>query len=435
MCYRCSIRLPSQERFIFPGMKKRALLQLISYSMCIPLLTGCGDATSISVPSAGQPPEEQSGIMGALQIGATSSPEAFGSTASDDSPENPGSPASGDSPEHPGSLASGDSPENPGSPASGDSPENPGSTASGSSPESPARTAVPADTPAPTAAPTATPFVPLRDNTPYCPVPSAPGTVTYGNDVTTIDASNLEQGYIMANYTGSCSKVKLQIIGPDSHTCNYNLNTSQFQAIPLTAGDGSYTVTVNENIQGKEYSVSYEVNLDVSLSDPFSPYLAPSTYVNYDADTHAVELAAQLCEAASSDLECVSAVYNYIIENIEYDYDKAGQITSGALSGYIADIDATLDSGKGICLDYAALMACMLRTQHIPTRLEVGYASLAYHAWVSVYLTDVGWVNGIVEFDGSSWNLMDPTYAASNSEEDVREFIGDGTNYTVRYIY
>ncbi len=435
MRYRCSIRLPSQERFIFPGMKKRALLQLISYSMCIPLLTGCGDATSISVPSAGQPPEEQSGIMGALQIGATSSPEAFGSTASDDSTENPGSSASGDSLESPGSAASGDSPENPGSTASGDSPENPGSTASGSSPESPARTAVPADTPAPTATPTATPFVPLRDNTPYCPVPSAPGTVTYGNDVTTIDASNLEQGYIMANYTGSCSKVKLQIIGPDSHTCNYNLNTSQFQAIPLTAGDGSYTVTVNENIQGKEYSVSYEVNLDVSLSDPFSPYLAPSTYVNYDADTHAVELAAQLCEAASSDLECVSAVYNYIIENIEYDYDKAGQITSGALSGYIADIDATLDSGKGICLDYAALMACMLRTQHIPTRLEVGYASLAYHAWVSVYLTDVGWVNGIVEFDGSSWNLMDPTYAASNSEEDVREFIGDGTNYTVRYIY
>lgn len=391
--------------------------------MCIPLLTGCGDATSISVPSAGQPPEEQSGIMGALQIGATSSPEAFGSTASDDSPENPGS------------TASGDSTENPGSTASGDSPESPDSTASGSSPESPARTAVPVDTPAPTATPTATPFVPLRDNTPYCPVPSAPGTVTYGNDVTTIDASNLEQGYIMANYTGSCSKVKLQIIGPDSHTCNYNLNTSQFQAIPLTAGDGGYTVTVNENIQGKEYSVSYEVNLDVSLSDPFSPYLAPSTYVNYDADTHAVELAAQLCETASSDLECVSAVYNYIIENIEYDYDKAGQITSGALSGYIADIDATLDSGKGICLDYAALMACMLRTQHIPTRLEVGYASLAYHAWVSVYLTDVGWVNGIVEFDGSSWSLMDPTYAASNSEEDVREFIGDGTNYTVRYIY
>lgn len=402
--------------------------------MCFALLTGCGDATSLSVPSAGQPPQEQSGIMGALQIGATSSPEAFGtqgssgSPGSDSSPDNPGSPGPGSSSDNPGSPGSGSSPDTPGS---GSPPDNPGSSAAASQSTAPDNT----PEPTPAASPKPTPLVPSRDNTPYCPVPSAPGTVTYGNDVTTIDASNLDQGYIMANYTGSCSKVKLQVIGPDSHTCNYNLNSAQYQAIPLTAGDGSYTVTVNENIQGKEYSVSYEVNLDVSLSDPFSPYLSPSTYVNYDADTRAVELAAELCGTASSDLECVAAVYNYIIENIEYDYDKAGQITSGALSSYIADIDATLSDGRGICLDYAALMACMLRTQHIPTRLEVGYASLAYHAWVSVYLTDAGWVNGIVEFDGSSWNLMDPTYAASNSEEEVREFIGDGTNYTVRYVY
>lgn len=388
------------------------------------LLTGCGDATSISVPSAEQPPQEQPGIMGALQIGSTSSPEAAASSEAAGSSEAVRSPAANASSEADDSSGAA---EQTGEPAQSMVPDD----VSESAPGTPEPTAPP--TPEPTPEPT--PFVPLRDNTPYCPIPTAPGTVTYGNDVTTIDASNLEQGYIMANYTGTCPKVKLQVIGPDSHTCTYNLNTAQFQAIPLTAGDGSYTVTVNENIQGKEYSISYEVSLDVSMDDPFSPYLSPSSYVHYDADTHAVELAAELCETASSDLECVSAIYNYIIENIEYDYDKAGQITSGALSSYIADIDATLESGKGICLDYAALMACMLRTQHIPTRLEVGYASLAYHAWVSVYLTDVGWVNGIVEFDGTSWNLMDPTYAANNSEEDVREFIGDGTNYSVRYIY
>lgn len=401
------------------------------------LLTGCGDATSISVPSAEQPPQDSSGIMGALQIGSTSSPEAIGSLGTTgssetiDSPETNGSSEVIDAPETTDSSEVIDAPEDT------DTSEGIGQTEAPDDPGTPEATAAPTATPQPTPEPTPqpTPFVPLRDNTPYCPVPTAPGTVTYGNDVTTIDASNLEQGYIMANYTGTCSKVKLQVIGPDSHTCTYNLNTTQFQAIPLTAGDGNYTITVNENIQGKEYSISYEVKLDVSMTDPFSPYLSPSSYVDYDADTQAVELAAELCETASSDLECVSAIYNYIIENIEYDYDKAGQITSGALSSYIADIDTTLDSGKGICLDYAALMACMLRTQHIPTRLEVGYASLAYHAWVSVYLTDVGWVNGIVEFDGTSWNLMDPTYAASNSEEEVKEFIGDGTNYSVRYVY
>ena len=148
-----------------------------------------------------------------------------------------------------------------------------------------------------------------------------------------------------------------------------------------------------------------------------------------------MELAAELCETAASDLDCVSLIYNYLIENISYDYDKADQITSGALSTYIADIDGALNSGKGICLDYAALMTCMLRSQRIPTRMEVGYASSAYHAWISTYITDIGWVNGIVEFDGSSWSLMDPTFAASSSEEELREFIGDGSNYSVKYIY
>lgn len=374
-------------------MKKIISIRLISYSLCILLLAGCGDATSISVPPADSSSQEQTDVMDILQIGSTSAPQESGSPPG---PEEVSPPT-----------------------------------------EAPSQTPDPTATPEPTAEPTPepTPFVPLRDNTPYCPTPVASGAVTYGNDVTTIDVSNASDGYIMANYTGTCPKVKLQIIGPSSYKCTYNLNTAEYQAFPLTDGDGSYTITVNENIQGKEYSVSYELNLDVSITDPFSPYLTPSSYVNYNAHTSAVELAAQLCETAADDLDCVSAVYNYVIENIVYDYDKASQITSGALASYIADIDGTLNSGKGICLDYAALMACMLRTQHIPTRLEVGYAGLAYHAWISVYIKDVGWVNGIVKFDGTSWSLMDPTFAASNSEEELKEFIGDGSNYSVRYIY
>ena len=108
---------------------------------------------------------------------------------------------------------------------------------------------------------------------------------------------------------------------------------------------------MNENIQGTEYIVSYELSLDVSIDDPFSPYLIPSSYVDYDSDTQAVDLAAKLCETAESDLDCVSLIYNYIVDTISYDYDLAEQITSGALSSYIADIDDTLTSGKGICLE------------------------------------------------------------------------------------
>lgn len=78
----------------------------------------------------------------------------------------------------------------------------------------------------------------------------------------------------------------------------------------------------------------------------------------------------------SSDTEVVESVYNYIISNFKYDYDKAKNVKSG----YLPDVDKVFTENTGICFDYAAVMATMLRTQAIPTRLEVGYAGEEYHA-------------------------------------------------------
>ncbi len=294
-----------------------------------------------------------------------------------------------------------------------------------------------APTPEPTEAPTPepTPVVSLRDNTPYCPSPSAPGTQAEGNDVTSIDTSNHSDGYIMARYFGGCPKVKMIITGPNSYKCTYDLNSAEYQAFPLTAGSGSYSIGIYENIEGNAYATAYSMTLNASISNEFSPYLRPSQYVNYNANTYAVALASQLCAAASSDLDCVSIVYNYIIDNITYDHDKANNALNGNLNGYLPQIDTSLNAGKGICVDYAAIMTCMLRSQRIPTRLEVGYAAGAYHAWISVYIKDIGWINGIIQFDGKNWKLMDPTFGASSGEAELREFIGDGSNYTVKYIY
>ena len=80
-------------------------------------------------------------------------------------------------------------------------------------------------------------------------------------------------------------------------------------------------------------------------------------------------------------------------------------------------------------------MAALLRSQGIPTKLQIGYSGDAYHAWISVYLTEIGWVDDIIEFDGKSWSLMDPTLAAGNSRSSIKKYIGDGDNYTVKYSY
>lgn len=79
-------------------------------------------------------------------------------------------------------------------------------------------------------------------------------------------------------------------------------------------------------------------------------------YVNFTADSLPVAKAEELADGASSDLDIISSVYNYIITHFTYDYSKASSVTSG----YLPDIDEVFTSEKGICFDYAAVMTFLM---------------------------------------------------------------------------
>lgn len=262
-------------------------------------------------------------------------------------------------------------------------------------------------------------------------VPSASGTVAYEGNGIIIDASNTSEGYVMVKYTGSADKVKLQITVPDSTVYSYNLRPGDFETFPLSAGDGNYQIAVLEHACDDLYAIAFSQDIEVTISDEFKPFLYPNQYVWYTPDSEAVAFGAEISDKSSNDLDYVEQVYRYVIENITYDDALAANVQAD----YLPVIDNTLKEGKGICFDYASLMAAMFRSQNIPTKLVVGYSGDAYHAWISVYLKETGWVNDIIKFDGKSWALMDPTLAANNSNSSVKEYIGDGSNYTVKYSY
>ncbi len=272
-----------------------------------------------------------------------------------------------------------------------------------------------------------------RDNTPNVRIPTADGLVTYSNPSETaiIDASHTNEGYVMVSYTGENAKVKLQITGSNGITYSYDLHHNEYEAFPLTSESGSYTIAIYESLPSSRYSVALSKTLDITVKDSFSPYLYPNQYVEFDSSTKAVLLASELVSDATTDLDAVTDIYHYVINHITYDHDKARNVQSG----YLPVVDDTLASGKGICFDYAAVMAAMLRSQNIPTRLEIGYADNNYHAWISTYITDIGWINGIIEFDGKSWTLMDPTFAANSSEKTLKKFIGNGSHYQTEFVY
>ncbi len=271
-----------------------------------------------------------------------------------------------------------------------------------------------------------------RDPTPQVLVPSADGSVTFQNDVSSIDASNSSKGYIMASYSGTNEKVKLQITGPDGDCYTYLISDrGNYNVFPLSAGDGTYSLQVLENVSGDSYIICLDASIDVALESEFDPFLYPNQYVNFDADSAIVDKSKELATDTWTDLEVVENIYNYIIKNVSYDTEKAQSVSYG----YLPSVDETLASGKGICFDYAALMSAMLRVQRIPTKLQVGYSGDAYHAWISTYVAEAGWVDNIIEFDGKNWRLMDPTLAASNDADSVKEYVGDGSNYIVKYSY
>ena len=267
-----------------------------------------------------------------------------------------------------------------------------------------------------------------RDNTSVVQVPNASGTTVFDCEVAIIDVSNAAEGYIMADYFGSCEKVKFQVKGPDGVTYTYNLHGG-YEVFPLTAGDGEYSVGVYENVSGTKYSTTLATKFEVTITNTFGPYLYPNQYVNFSADSLPVAKAAELAFPASTDLEVVEQVYNYIISNFTYDTAKAATVPTG----YLPVVDEVFLANTGICFDYASVMATMLRTQNIPTRLEVGYMGEEYHAWISVYIEEMGWINGLIEFNGVDWNMLDPTFASSSKKP--KRFITENSKYTTKYVY
>ena len=80
----------------------------------------------------------------------------------------------------------------------------------------------------------------------------------------------------------------------------------------------------------------------------------------------------------------------------------------------ISPIDHTLETGRGVCQDYAHVMAAIARSWSIPTRYVSGYLHVTgaqgeqapatlTHAWVECRLPDLGWIG----FDPTNHTLAD----------------------------
>jgi len=201
-------------------------------------------------------------------------------------------------------------------------------------------------------------------------------------DGMTVDVSHAADGYIMVRAEPTGARLKLRVSHEEA-VYTYDLNgEGAFEVFPLQLGSGSYTCALYENVGGNRYGKASELSFSAELTDENAPFVCPSQYVNYGPDSPAAAKSMELCAGLESDADKLEAVRAFITGGFAYDYVRALTISEN----YLGDIDGCFESRMGLCQDLAALTACMLRVQGIPTQLVIGYAGNTYHAWNSVLI-------------------------------------------------
>ncbi len=217
---------------------------------------------------------------------------------------------------------------------------------------------------------------------------------TYASRIS-IDSALAGDGIVRVSCAGVSKKTKV-MVEKAATKYYYDMKNSE-ESFPLQMGDGTYTVSVLENISGTSYKVLKKKSFKAKIDENNLIYLNSVQPVLWDENMEAIKLAESITSDAKDAQEAVKALYDYLVKNISYDYNKIGKLTED----YTPDIDAVLEAGKGICYDYAVLFAAMLRSQGIPAKLVKGYRAdmKNYHAWNEVYIDD-------------SWQVIDTTYSA-----------------------
>ncbi|NLP18939.1 MAG: transglutaminase domain-containing protein [Firmicutes bacterium] len=215
-----------------------------------------------------------------------------------------------------------------------------------------------------------------------------------------INTSQVGQGLVVVEFNDPTPQGHLRVTventdRQDERQYTYYLHPGVKNNFPLQMGRGQYRVTVLEHIEDNLYRPLERESFAVEVTkDDGELYLQSVQNIPWDGATVLVAKARELATEGKGDEEQFHLIHNYIVENMAYDCQKVDKLSSD----YLPDVEKTLHCKKGICYDFASLLASMLRSRGIPTKLVMGYGEgiNGYHAWNEVCL-------------GGCWQVVDVT--------------------------
>ena len=179
----------------------------------------------------------------------------------------------------------------------------------------------------------------------------------------------------------------------DGNNYYYAMNSSR-ELLPIQLGAGTYQVKILRRKQGTTFTVILKKTLHIAAVNQSSLWLASTQPVYWDKPL-VRQKSATVTQGATSIEQKVEQVYRYVMKIMVYDTNKINTIGTD----YVPDLEKLIHNPHGICYDYAALVAGLLRAQGIAAKLVKGYrvGMTPYHAWNEV------WVN-------NRWVIIDATY-------------------------
>lgn len=211
----------------------------------------------------------------------------------------------------------------------------------------------------------------------------------------------------------------------ESCHANWDLTPGIEYNIPLEGGSTEYTMSVTpvgkvckHLMTEEQYELSATIptlaaKFTAEISDPDSLYLVSRPDMDYKNAPEVSAKALELTKDCKTDAEKITVIFNWVSQNIKYDYAEAAKrnsLNSGAYKqpetctqnpnssnhwdysgnnyGSMGDI---LASKTGVCEDYAKLTVAMLRSVGVQCKYVDGwmdknqdFSKVNGHAWVAV---------------------------------------------------
>ena len=182
---------------------------------------------------------------------------------------------------------------------------------------------------------------------------------------------------------------------------------------------------------------AYEHNKEVfrqTQAPADGEYLNATQDIQSD-DSEIRALAESITAGLSSDYEKASAIYDWMGQNIAYDYETYRAVD--AESQRPQDAVSVMNQRSAVCEGYSHLAAALLRSLGIPTKYVLGYPVIDYGIgettddWIKILMNGGDEENGIYlvvwhawneVWVGDRWIIMDTTWGRMQDEENWDEF-------------